>query len=54
VSVPAAVAAAAAAVTLLLAPVQSAQALPEAQLQAVKQTIDKDFQQGQVRGHRDH
>ena len=49
-SVPAAVAAAAAAVALLLAPVQSAQALPEAQLQAIKQTIDQDFQQGQVRG----
>jgi hypothetical protein len=41
-------AAAAAAAALVLYPVQAAQALPEAQLEQIKQSIDKDFQQGQV------
>lgn len=40
-------AAAAAAAALVLWPVQAAQALPEAQLEHIKQAIDKDFQQGQ-------
>lgn len=39
---------AAAAAVALLWPASGAYALPEAQLQQIKQTIDKDFQQGQV------
>lgn len=42
------IAAAAAAAAVLLWPAQAAQALPEAQLEQIKQAIDKDFQQGQV------
>lgn len=42
------VAAAAAAAAVLLWPAQAAYALPEAQLAQIKQTIDTDFQQGQV------
>jgi hypothetical protein len=38
----------AAAAALLLCPAQAAHALPEAQLDQIKQTIDRDFQQGQV------
>lgn len=34
---------------MLLWPVQAVHALPESQLQEIKQTIDRDFQDGQVR-----
>jgi hypothetical protein len=40
--------AAAAAAAVLLWPAQAARALPQEQLAQIKQTIDKDFQQGQV------
>lgn len=43
-------AAAAAAAVVLLWPAQAAHALLETQLEQIKQAIDKDFQQGQVRG----
>lgn len=45
---PLSVIAAAAATAVLLWPAQAAQALPEAQLEQIRQAIDKDFQQGQV------
>jgi hypothetical protein len=40
--------ASAAAAALVLWPAQAAHALPDAQLDQIKQTIDRDFQQGQV------
>lgn len=42
-------AASAAAAAVLLWPVQAVHALPESQMQEIKQTIDRDFQHGQVR-----